>query len=83
MLGGLNLRNERLFVVEGATVEETEHGTLTQGGTLVEVANVVGHVRPEERWGSDQGVLTTVLLTDGRTLTVRTADLVVVPIHTP
>ncbi len=83
MLGGLNLRNERLFVVEGATVEETEHGTLTQGGTLVEVANIVGHVRPTERWGSDQGVLTTVVLTDGRTLTVRTADLVVVPIQIP
>ena len=64
-------------------MEETEHGTLTQGGTLVEVANIVGQVRPTERWGSDQGVLTTVLLTDGRTLTVRTADLVVVPIQIP
>lgn len=81
MLGRLDLRNEQLFVVEGATVEATETGTLTRGGALVGVAQIVETHRPADRWGGEV-MRTTVLLMDGRTLTVPTSDLIVVPIHT-
>ena len=81
-LGRLDLRNEQLFVVEGATVETTETGTLTQGGTLVGVTQIVETYRPADRWGSEV-MRMTVLLTDGRTLTVPASELVVVPVPIP